>query len=374
MTPAFSDGFARRAEFPILATHAYLANCSQGPQSVRTRAAADAFLDGWRDRGMDWPGWIDEVNAARAAFARLIGAPPATIAVASSVSDAVSALAGALDYRPERNRVLVGTAEFPTVAHAWQAQHRRGAEVVWTDPADVERHLGADTVVASIAHGSYRDGALTDPARIAATAHRHGAHVFVDAYQTAGVVPIDAVRWGVDFLAAGCLKYLLGTAGIAFLYVREDLIPRLEPLTTGWFGRQQPFAFDPATLDWAASASRFDTGTPPLINAAIARAGIALIADVGVGPIRDRILTLSAHASERARTAGLAVVSPPPERRSATTAIDVGERAADLEARLRAERIIVSARGNVVRVAPHFFTTEAEVDAAIDALAAGLRR
>ncbi|MEZ4456722.1 MAG: aminotransferase class V-fold PLP-dependent enzyme [Gemmatimonadales bacterium] len=356
-----------------MATHAYLANCSQGPQSLRTRAAADGFLDGWRDRGMDWPGWIDEVNAARAAFARLIGAPPATIAVAASVSDAVSALAGALDYRPERNRVLVGTAEFPTVAHAWQAQRRRGAEVAWTDPADVERHLGADTVVTSIAHGSYRDGALTDPARIAAAAHRHGAHVFVDAYQTAGVVPIDVVRWGVDFLAAGCLKYLLGTAGIAFLYVREDLIPRLEPLTTGWFGRQQPFAFDPATLDWAASASRFDTGTPPLINAAIARAGMDLILEVGVEPIRERILTLSADASERARTAGLVVVSPPPDRRSATTAIEVGDRAAEVEACLRAERIIVSARGSVVRVAPHFFTTEAEVDAAITAIAAVLR-
>lgn len=358
-----------RAEFPLLATHSLLNNCSQGPQSHATRLAADRFLDSWRNDGMDWEAWIGEVNRAREAFARLINADLDEIAVTSSVSEAVSSLASALDFR-DRPGLVLAESEFPTVAHGWQAQARRGADLEWASDGDLGRLVNERTRLVSVTHASYLTGAKQDVAAIAATAHRHGALVFTDVYQTIGTCPIDVRALDVDFLAAGCLKYLLGTAGIAFLYVRRSLIERLVPTVTGWFGRQEPLAFRPRPLDWADTAARFDTGTPPLINAAIARAGIELIEAADPAAIDGWIQNLSARMRARALGRNLTVLSPAaPAAKAPTTAIEVGDQAGLVEGRLRRRRILASARGNVIRLAPHFFTTEAEIDQAIDALA-----
>ena len=363
-----------RAEFPLLATHSLLNNCSQGPQSHAARHAADRFLDSWRNDGMDWEGWIGEVNRARAAFARLINADPDEIAVTSSVSEAVSSLATALCFTDRPGLVLADT-EFPTVAHGWQAQAPRGAELRWAEDGNLGRLVDERTSLVSVTHASYLTGAKQDVAAIAAVAHRHGALVFTDAYQTIGTCPVDVRAMDVDFLAAGCLKYLLGTAGIAFLYVRRELIGRLVPTVTGWFGRLEPFAFNPRVLDWAETAARFDTGTPPLINAAIARAGIELIEAAGPAAIDRWIQTLSARTRDQALGRCLTVLSPAdPTAKSPTTAIHVGERAGAIEGHLRHRRILVSARGPVIRIAPHFFTTEDEIDQAVGALAEELAR
>lgn len=371
---SFAPSSQVRTEFPLLATHSLLNNCSQGPQSRATRLAADQFLDSWRNDGMDWEAWIGEVNRAREAFARLINADPEEIGVTSSVSEAVSSLASALDFR-DRPAVVLAANEFPTVAHVWQAQVRHGAELRWAGADDLGRVVDERTRLVSVTHASYLTGAKQDVAAIAAAAHRHGALVFTDAYQTIGTCPIDVRAMDVDFLAAGCLKYLLGTAGIAFLYVRRSLIERLVPTVTGWFGRQEPLAFRPRPLDWSATAARFDTGTPPLINAAIARAGIELIEAADPAAIDLWIQTLSGRIRARALDRNLAVLSPAdPAAKAPTTAIEVGERAGLVEGRLRRRRILASARGQVIRLAPHFFTTEAEVDQAVDALAEEMAR
>lgn len=357
-----------RAEFPLLATHSLLNNCSQGPQSMAARRAADGFLDSWRNDGMDWGGWIQEVNLARAAFARLINAHPDEIAVTSSVSEAVSSLATALDFS-RRPRLVVEDTEFPTVAHGWQAQVPRGAQIHWVVDGNFGDLIDERTNLVSVTHASYLTGAKQDVAAIAAEAHRHGALVFTDVYQTIGTCPIDVRALEVDFLAAGCLKYLLGTAGIAFLYVRRSIIERLVPTVTGWFGRREPFAFDARRLDWAPTAARFDTGTPPLINAAIARAGIELIETAGPAAIDRRIQSLSVQTRDLALARGLTVLSPAdPATKSPTTAIAVGDQAGVIEGRLRDRRILVSARGPVIRVAPHFFTTDREIALAVAAL------
>ncbi len=358
-----------RAEFPLLATHSLLNNCSQGPQSHATRLAAERFLDSWRNDGMDWDAWIGEVNRAREAFARLINASPDEIAVTSSVSEAVSSLASALDFR-ERPGLVLAETEFPTVAHVWQAQERHGAELEWAGDAGLDRLINERTRLVSVTHASFLTGAKQDVAAITATAHRHGALVFTDAYQTIGTCPIDVRALEVDFLAAGCLKYLLGTAGIAFLYVRRSLIAQLTPSVTGWFGRQEPLAFRPRPLDWPGTAARFDTGTPPLINAAIARAGIEVIEAAGPAAIDGWIQHLSGRVRARALGRGLTVLSPAdPAAKAPTTAVDAGSRAHLIEGRLRQRRILASARGNVIRLAPHFFTSEAEIDQAVDAVA-----
>ena len=183
-------------------------------------------------------------------------------------------------------------AEFPTVAHVWLAQERRGAQVAWApvrdgmiDPAEYDTLIDERTAVVSACHGYYLNGFIQDAARIAARARDAGALSFVDAYQTLGAVPVDVRAIGVDFLASGNLKFLMGIPGIAFLYVRPEIVESLHPSVTGWFGRANPFAFDAKALDWAPTASRFDSGTPPVINAYVARAGMEIIN--AIGPAAD---------------------------------------------------------------------------------------
>ena len=371
-----------REQFPLLRTHAYLANCSQAPLARPVRAAIETFLATWADDGMDWDSWMEEVERARAAFAALIGASPDQIAVGSSVSQLVSSLASALvhDQQVSSRRIISSVAEFPGVAHAWLATRVSGwqADQLEADERGVvsaERFRAAlrePAALLSLPHVCYANGALLSLDELVEVAHERGTRVFVDAYQSIGTVPIDVQASGVDFLAAGALKYLCGTAGIAFLYVSPRVQAELEPTVTGWFGRQNPFAFDARLLDYAPGAARFDLGTPPVINAYTARAGMELVLKAGVDQIRAHILHLSALAEEQGRQLGLTLAGPAEaQNRGATTVFDVGspERAHQLEAALRQRSIIVSARGQIVRVAPHGFTHEDEISHALTTLA-----
>lgn len=370
-----------RDQFPLLRTHAYLANCSQAPLALAVRAALETFLATWADQGMDWEGWVAEVERAREAFAALVGASPGQIAIGSSVSQLVSSLASALVKVPQplSRRIISSEAEFPGVAHAWLATRASGWQVdlLKADEQGVvsaERFLAAlqePAAVISLPHVCYANGALLPLNDLIESAHERGAYVFVDAYQSLGTVPLNVQVSQVDFLAAGALKYLCGTAGIAFLYVSPRILEELHPTVTGWFGRQNPFAFDPHQFDYAPGAARFDLGTPPVINAYAARAGMELVLAAGVDQIRARVLHLSTLANEYARQLGLTIAGPARvEDRGATTAIDVGsaERAHWLEEALRQRSCVVSARGRMIRVAPHGFTREDEIRQALLAL------
>lgn len=373
--PAF-DIAVWRKRIPLVATHVLMNNCSQSPMTDVTRAAAERYLDSWNRCGMDWDAWLEEVRQARAAFATLINASPDEIAVFSSVSEATSAVASALDFAGKRNGVLASEMEFPTVGHVWLAQEARGARVSWVpvrdgaiDLGEYEKTIDRDTAIVSACHGYYLDGFTQDLAAIAKLAHQRGALLYVDAYQTLGTVPVDVKALGVDFLASGTLKFLMGIPGIAFLYVRRELIESLHPASTGWFGRANPFAFDAKKLDWASGASRFDSGTPPLINAYVARAGIEIIDRIGVVAIRSWLEMLGQRLVDGGRARGLTPLGPTDmERKTATTAFVVNDSHA-AEGALRARRVIASARGPVIRLAPHFYNTTADVDAALDALA-----
>src|ERR1051325_2710092 len=270
--PAY-DIAAWRAQIPLLTTLIPMNNCSQAPQMTSTRAAAEQYLDSWNGAGMDWDRWMEEVQLAKREFAALIGASVDEIALFSSVSEATSAVASALDFTTRRRKVLVTEAECPTVGHVWLAQERRGVRVSWIPlrdgmiaPEEYERRIDDDTAVVSACHGYYVNGFMQDLQELGARARRGGALFYVDAYQTLGTTPIDVHALGVDFLAAGCLKFLMGVPGVAFLYVRRDLIELLTPRVPGCFGRRAPFPFRVRELDGAGSASRFDSGTPPVIN------------------------------------------------------------------------------------------------------------
>jgi len=386
-----------RAGIPILERAVPMNNCSQGPQTTRTRAAAERYLDSWRDDGMDWDRWIDEVEAARTAFARLVNADADEVAVFSSVSHATAAVASALpsladrsDRRPAsattpvthagRRTVALTEAEFPTVAHVWKAREARGTPLRWIPvrdgcvaAEDIRAALDDDVLLLSATHGYYQTGALLDLEAVATAARDAGALLYVDAYQSLGAVPVDVKALGLDMLASGNLKYLLGIPGIAFLYVRRALAERMQPAVTGWFGRADPFAFDPhhgRPLDWAPGARRFDTGTPPILPAYVARAGMETLLDLGMHDVRAWTCVLADRLASGARELGLEVMGPADAwRRTPTTAIRVADAHA-VEASMRAHGVIASARGPAIRLAPHAYTSLDDVERTLEALAA----
>ena len=367
-----------RREFPALADTIHVANCSHSPQSRRVRAALDGYLDGWRDRIMDWEAWMAEVEGVRAAFARLIGARSEEVAISTSASAATASIASALTPDGSRRRVITTDAEFPTVAHVWLAHRRHGFEVEfvplrdggWIEPRDYDTRLDERTLLVSATHVYYQNGFRQDLRPIADRVHDVGALLFVDAYQSLGTRRVDVRESGVDILVGGALKYLLGIPGIAFIYVRDALIERLRPTLTGWFGRADPFAFEPRVLDYAPDARRLETGTPPVFAAAAARAGLEIIEEVGTPRIEKRLRDLSRHALQAARARDLEVAGPEAvERRGGITAIRLPD-PPTVERRLRQRGIVASARGDVIRVAPHFFNTTEELDGAMEAIAA----
>ncbi|MES2177600.1 MAG: aminotransferase class V-fold PLP-dependent enzyme [Gemmatimonadota bacterium] len=376
MQPAY-DIAALRKQIPILGSMIPMNNCSQAPQTVATRAAAERYLESWNTYGMDWDSWMDEVRAAKVEFASLIGAAADEIAIFSSVSEATSAVASALEFTGARRKILVSEAEFPTVGQVWLAQERRGARIEWAplhegavDPSEYDLRIDRETLIVSACHGFYLNGALQDIKRIATQAHEHGALLLVDAYQSLGAVPVDVKALDVDFLVSGNLKFLMGAPGVAFLYVREALIGNLHPTVTGWFGRENPFAFQVNVLDWSPSASRFDTGTPPIINVYIARAGMEIINELGVEHIRRWHEVLAHRLIERGRERGLQVFGPTDvAHKTASTAFTVDDSHA-VENAMRERGIIPSARGQVIRLAPHYYNTLDDVDTAVDVLAA----
>ena len=366
-----------RKLFPILDNAVQLSSCSQSALSLPVRQAIDEYLDVWVRRGADWGYWMDQVALARAEFARMIHADVEDIAVLGSVSDAASAIASALRFDAGRPDVGTSTLDVPAICHVWRAQQPRGAQVRLV-PAEAGRTDTAQRIAAavndrtalvSVSQACFYDGQIVDIAATGRAARAQGAIQFVDAYQSAGSIAIDVRAQEVDILAAGAQKYLLGIPGIAFLYVRPALARQLVPTVTGWFGRVNPFAFDPAQLDFADSATRFNTGTPPMMCASVARASMALLNEIGVPAIEAYLQQLSAVAIEEAARLDLEVASPlDPAAKGANTAIRIANAAA-VEAQMLQSGYVVSARNDVIRIAPHFYNTADDVVGALRELA-----
>jgi selenocysteine lyase/cysteine desulfurase len=365
-----------RARFPILARRVYVNSCSQGALSTDVESALGAFTASWHKEGSPWERWIGEVERLRASAAALLGASADEIAIMPSASAAISAVATALSFEGRR-RVVLGEFEFPTMAHVWLAQQARGASIAWArahgDALPINEYadlIDANTLIVPATHICFRNGYRVDISRLVALCRDRGAYCFVDDYQRTGTAPLDVHDLGVDFMVTGALKYLLGPSGVAFLYVRRDLIEGLEPLATGWLGRSDPFAFGIDPLDWSASARRFEAGTPPIPNVYAARAGIELIQQVGLAVIERRIAELVERFDRGARNRGFDVVTPvDPARRGPLVVLRVSN-APKLVQRLERAGIIASARGTGLRVSFHAYNNEQDVDTVLEALVA----
>ena len=369
---------AERALFPLLERKAQLSSCSQSALSTPVSDAIAAYMKSWLEKGMDWGGWAVALDAAKAQFAQLIGADAGDIAVMSCVSDLASSVGNCLAFDAERDGIVLGEIDFPSLGHVWLAQQSRGAKVRFVKGSDEQpialddyrREIDAHTRLVSVSHVSYSNGHKQDIGAIAKLAHAQGALVFVDAYQSVGSMRVDVLRDDIDMLVCGAQKYLLGCPGVAFMYVRRSLAQQLRPANTGWFGRVNPFEFDIRKLDYADGARRFDTGTPPYINGAAAGAGMALLNRLDMALVEAHLEHLSGVALQAARDHGLRIASPlDPKQKGSNTAVVVQDNSAAVEKQMAEAGFIVSARGKLIRVAPHFYNTAEEVAGAMAALA-----
>ena len=354
-----------RSRFPIFERLVYVNSCSQGALSDSVRAAYEDYLDGWDERGAPWDYWVERTEAARGAFAGLVGAEPDDVAVTTSVSAGVSAFASAVDFA-DRPKVVISDYEFPTIGQIWHAQERRGAEVHVVQPEELVDAIDERTAVVSIAAVCYRNGARLPVEEIAAVARERGALTVLDAYQAIGTYPLDVRELGVDVLAAGVLKYLLASAGLAFMWVRPGL--DLVPTQTGWFADEDIFAMDHRRYAPSASARRFESGTPPVPAIYAGVAGIELMRELGVAETRAHVSALNDRLIAGVDELGGTVVTPrEPERRGALVCVRSTDAPALVRA-LGADGIVTSERDGNLRVSLHAYNTADDVEAVLGGL------
>ena len=357
-----------RHRFPIFERLCYINSCSQGALSDAVRESYENYLRDWDEKGAPWEYWTERSEAARGAFARLINAEPDEIAVTASLSAGVSALASGLRYA-KRSKIVTTDLEFPTIGQIWHAQESRGARVVHVPLDGFEQAIDDDTAVVSITHVSYRTGEMIDVESVVKLAHERGALVLLDAYQSAGSVPLDVKELGVDFLAAGALKYLLASAGLGFFYCRRELFDRAWPTATGWFADQDIFQMDAWDYSPSPTARRFQSGTPPIPSIYAGIAGIELMQEIGVEETREHVLHLNAHLVAGIDELGGTVVTPrEPERHGALICVksnDVNE----LVAALGRSSIVTSERDSNLRISAHAYNSLADIDLVLEALA-----
>jgi len=364
-----------RSRFPIFERLTYINSCSQGALSDAVRAAYDDYLTGWDERGAPWDYWVERTEAARVTFARLVGGQPDDVAVTTSLSAGVSPLASAIDFSTRR-KIVISDFEFPTIGQIWHAQELRGAQVVHV-PADgaeipLERFDAAideQTAVVSIAAVCYRNGSRLPVEEIARIAHERGALVVLDAYQAIGTYPLDVTELGVDVVAAGVLKYLLGSAGLGFMWTRPGLSEELLPTQTGWFADKNIFEMDISDYSPAPTARRFEAGTPPIPPIYAGIAGIELMQEIGVAETREHVTALNEHLIAGVDDLGGTVVTPrDPDKRGALVCIASTD-APGLVAALEQDGIVTSDRDGNLRVSAHAYNTVEDIDAVLAALA-----
>jgi selenocysteine lyase/cysteine desulfurase len=358
-----------REQFPVFERLVYVNSCSQGALSDAVRDSFQDYLRDWGEKGAPWDYWVEREDAARAAFARLVGAEPEEIAVTTSLSAGVSALASGLRYA-RRSKIVTTELEFPTVGQIWHAQESRGAQVVHVPLDDFDRAIDDDTAVVSITHVSYRTGEMIDVQEVVRLAHERGAVVLLDAYQSVGSVPLDVKELGVDFLAAGTVKYLLGSAGLAFFYCRRELFEEAWPTATGWFADEDIFAMDIHDYSPAPNARRFQAGTPPIPSIYAGIAGIELIESIGIEETREHVLHLNAHLLAGIDELGGTVVTPRELDRHGALICVKSTEADELVAALGRWGIVTSERDGNVRISAHAYNSIGDIDLVLEALAA----
>ena len=332
-------------------------------------------MDAWSSKGAPDHVWLEDIfpmmARLKSTFSVLAGCDPGELAITTNISIALATIASCLDFSGTRRKVILSELDFPTDGHVWLAQRRRGVELVWLRSPDgltipleeYERAIDEETALVMVNRVLYRSSAIVDAKAVCALARERGAFSFVDDYHGIGILPLDLHDLGCDFYAAGTLKWLLGGPGLAFLYARRDLLPTLEPAVTGWFATREPFSFDNQHLAYHPTARRLEHGTPPAPVLFLAQGGLEIISEVAPERIRVRQGELTDHVIARADEAGLPVRTPRRrEMRGGVVNVGVGPKAEKICHALLERNVCTDYRGDGLRISPHFFNTEEDVD------------
>jgi selenocysteine lyase/cysteine desulfurase len=377
MSPNFA---ALRREFPVLERKTYLNSGSYCALANDVKAAIEAYMEDRLAVGANWDVWITKNEAVRSLTAQLLSAAPDEIAVTASVSAGLNALASALDFSGRRNKVVVSDFEFPTNAQIWHAQEPRGAKVVHV-ARDASGYIPAEkfadaidenTQLVAITHVCFRNGAKLEIPEIVRIARSKGALVLLDCYQSVGSMDINVKTLDVDFAVGGMLKYLLGTAGIGFMYVRDSFTRSLVPTNSGWFAQSNIAAMDITANRPHPSARRFEAGTPAVVNCYASEAGLKFLLDVGTKAIEARNQALTRRCMERLVEIGWPSVTPAPDARRGATVCVPSRDSGALSRELLSHNIVTSHRDDNMRASFHFYNNEDDVESLIAALK-GLR-
>jgi len=398
------DLSALRGHYPILAARNYLNSCSLGALSDRAEAYLEDFQARWHTMGASawYEHWWGRLALLRERVERLHGASPGTMALLPSTSAALSTVidavpevaAGATGLRPDpgaaatlapggrptgvrRNRVVMSELDFPTLAYQWATRPELEVVVlespdgVGMDPQQYADAVDERTLFLATSHVFFATGFVQDLGELAGIARRAGAWSLIDGYHGPGQVPVDVGTAGVDVYTSGPLKWLCGGPGLSYLYVREDRIPELRPRATSWFAHHDPFAFDLRHFEYQDDARRFELGTPALATVHTALGGQELLEEVGLDRVHRRCADLRERLVEACRTAGLHLrIADDPSRRSAIVMV-AHENPKAAVAMLDEAGIIVDSRPGHVRISPHVYNTEDEVDQVVAALTDG---
>lgn len=363
-----------RSQFPILEKTLYLINHSLGAMPERVYDRLRDYADAWATRGIRaWEdGWWEMPITVGDKIARIIGAVSGSVAMHQNVSVCQSIIISCFDLTQKRNKIVYEALNFPSVMYVYEAHARAAGARIVEVPSDdgitidTQRMVDAideETLLVPISHVIFKSAYIQDVKAIVEKAHRVGALVVLDAYQSAGAVPFSVGELDVDFAMGGSVKWLCGGPGAGYLYVRPELRDRLEPKVTGWMAHRAPFAFEPGEIDYADDIHRFLHGSPAIPALYAAESGYDIINEVGVERIRAKSIRLTQRLIELADEQGWRVNSPrDPNKRGGSVVIDVPH-AGEVVRELAARDALVDYRpGAGIRIGPHFFNSDEEVE------------
>lgn len=362
-----------RNEFPILQNTTYMISHSLGAMPRKVYDRLNEFADVWATRGVRaWAeGWWAMPVTVGDMVGRIIGASPGEVVMHQNVSIAQSVICSCFDFSSGRNKIVYEALNFPTVMYVYEAQRRYGARIVEVPSPDgmtvpTELMLDAideETLLVPMSHVLFKSAYLQDAQAIIRRAHEVGALVVLDTYQSTGTVPIDVKALDVDMVVGGSVKWLCGGPGAGYLYVRPDLRARLEPSVTGWMAHRAPFAFEPGAIDYAPDVTRMLHGSPSIPALYSAQSGYEIILAIGVDRIRQKSTRQTERLIACADERGLRVTSPrDPARRGGTVTIEVEHGPAVVKELNRREIVVDYRPGAGIRVSPHFYTSDEEVE------------
>ena len=363
-----------RREFPTVEATLHFISHSLGAMPRAAEESLRSYADTWKTRSIRaWEEqWFERPARLGDTIGRILQAQPGAVSIHPNTTMAQAVALSALDFSPPRNRLVCTAEDFPSLLYLYEGLARRGIDVVRVsarerhsiDEQDVVAAIDERTAVVAVSQVLFRSSQVLDVAPIVRRAREVGALVMLDAYQAIGVVPVDVAAMDVDLLAGGTIKWLCGGPGVGYLYARPSL--QLRPALTGWMAHERPFDFDSGAMRWSEGARRFQTGTPSIPSVLAAQPGAEIVAEIGAGRIREKSLRLTERMIGWADEFGIAVASPrEPARRGGTVVLDIPHADRVCQALLQADMMLDYRPGVGIRLAPHFYTRDDEVDMAM---------